>query len=165
MCVPQNPCKLRRPQHFSSSGIHLCSLPTVIASDRAQLERLFERVLGSSSSNEELEVASHKNKDAYVALWLYRIALDPDEGTAYTKFMRKSGIGRKYAVFYVKQVPSNLSFLPSPHLLSVRHCPDSCTPCFHAHSATISTSLTSDIYTSLTSRTYAAMMTSEGKAL
>mmetsp|Transcript_13832 Transcript_13832/g.20122 ORF Transcript_13832/g.20122 Transcript_13832/m.20122 type:complete len:152 (-) Transcript_13832:431-886(-) len=103
MCVPQNPCKLRRPRHFSSSGIHLCSLPTVTASDRAQLERLFERVLGSSSSNEELEVASHKNKDAYVALWLYRIALDPDEGTAYTKFMRKSGIGRKYAVFYVKQ--------------------------------------------------------------
>ena len=81
----------------------LRSLPTATASDRARLGRLFERVLGSGSGNEELDVASHKDKEAYVALWLYRIALDPDEGTTYTKFMRKWGIGRKCAVVYVQQ--------------------------------------------------------------
>jgi hypothetical protein len=82
----------------------LRSLPTATAPDRARLERVFERVLGSGSGSEELEVALHKDKEAYVALWLYRIALDPDEGTTYTKFMRKWGIGRKYAVVYVQQV-------------------------------------------------------------
>ena len=82
----------------------LHTLPTSTAAERARLERLFERVLGSGSGNEELDVASHKDQQAYVALWLYRIALDPDEGTTYTKFMRKWGIGRKYAVVYVQQV-------------------------------------------------------------
>ena len=43
----------------------------------------------------------------------------------------------------------------SPFAPPVRHYPDSCTPCLHAHSATTSTSLTSGIYTSLTSRAYA----------
>jgi len=96
----------------------LCSLSTVTASDHAQLERLFERLLGSGSTYEELEVASHKNKDAYVALWLYRIALDPDEGTAYTKFMRKLGIGRKYAVFYMPCSTSSRSL--QTYLFSLR---------------------------------------------
>ena len=81
----------------------LRALPTTTPADRARLERLFERVLGSGSGNEELDVAGHKDQQAYVGLWLYRIALDPDEGTTYTKFMRKWGIGRKYAVVYVQQ--------------------------------------------------------------
>jgi hypothetical protein len=86
----------------------LRSLPTTTASDRARLERVFERVLGSGSGSEELDVALHKDKESYVALWLYRIALDPDEGTTYTKFMRKWGIGRKYAAVYVQQVRTTL---------------------------------------------------------
>lgn len=102
----------------------LRSLPVGTAMDRARLERVFERVLGSGSGSEELDVASHKDKEQYVALWLYRIALDPDEGTTYTKFMRKWGIGRKYAAVYVQQVvtpipqlpPSVLSLPPSIHV-------------------------------------------------
>jgi hypothetical protein len=82
----------------------LRSLPVGTALERARLERVFERVLGSGSGSEELDVASHKDREQYVALWLYRIALDPDEGTTYTKFMRKWGIGRKYAAVYVQQV-------------------------------------------------------------
>ena len=87
------------------------------ASDRARLERVFERVLGSGSGSEELDVALHKDKESYVALWLYRIALDPDEGTTYTKFMRKWGIGRKYAVVYVQQVCTTQ---PIPRWATVR---------------------------------------------
>ena len=93
------------PKTLEQWNAILRSLPIAMPSDRARLERLFERVLGSGSGNEELDVASNKDTDVYVALWLYRIALDPEEGTTYTKFMRKWGIGRKYAVVYVQQVP------------------------------------------------------------
>lgn len=93
------------PKTLEQWNAILRSLPIATPSDRARLERLFERVLGSGSGNEELDVQSHKDNDVYVALWLYRIALDPEEGTTYTKFMRKWGIGRKYAAVYVQQVP------------------------------------------------------------
>ena len=85
-------------------------------------------MLGSGSGNEELEVGSHKDKEAYVALWLYRIALDPDEGTTYTKFMRKWGIGRKYAVVYVQQVVPP-TILP----LSARPAPLPSSPSSNSH--------------------------------
>ena len=92
------------PKTLEQWNAILRRLPIAMPSDRARLERLFERVLGSGSGNEELDVASNKDNDVYIALWLYRIALDPEEGTTYTKFMRKWGIGRKYAVVYVQQV-------------------------------------------------------------
>ena len=130
------------PKTFEQWDPILRSLPNFTASDRVRLDKHFERVLGSGSGNEELEVASHKDKNTYVALWLYRIALDPDEGTTYTQFMRTWKIGRKYAVVYVQQVSSTLLILPLPHLLFVRHSPGSRTPCLHACSATMSTSLT-----------------------
>ena len=102
------------PKTLEQWNAILRSLPIATPSDRARLERLFERVLGSGSGNEELDVQSHKDNDVYVALWLYRIALDPEEGTTYTKFMRKWGIGRKYAAVYVQQVPRPSSCPISP---------------------------------------------------
>eukprot|EP00290_Baffinella_frigidus_P012098 CAMPEP_0180167170 /NCGR_PEP_ID=MMETSP0986-20121125/31982_1 /TAXON_ID=697907 /ORGANISM="non described non described, Strain CCMP2293" /LENGTH=191 /DNA_ID=CAMNT_0022118439 /DNA_START=75 /DNA_END=647 /DNA_ORIENTATION=+ len=68
---------------------------------RARLERLYERALGSGGGNEELEVGENKDKESYVALWLRRIMLDPDEGTSYTKFMAKWHIGRKVGAVYI----------------------------------------------------------------
>jgi len=127
------------PKTFEQWDPILRSLPNFTASDRVRLDKHFERVLGSG--NEELKFASHKDKDTCVALWLYRIALDPDEGIRYTKLL-KWGIGRKYAVVYVQQVSSTLLILPLPHLLFVRHSPGSRTPCLNACSATMSTSLT-----------------------
>lgn len=79
----------------------LISLPTATATDCARLERLYERALGSGGGNEELEVGENKDKESYVALWLRRIMLDPDEGTSYTKFMAKWHIGRKVGAVYI----------------------------------------------------------------
>ena len=79
----------------------LTSLPTATATDCARLERLYERALGSGGGNEELDVGENKDKEKYVALWLRRIMLDPDEGTSYLKFMAKWHIGRKLAAVYV----------------------------------------------------------------
>ena len=81
----------------------LRGLPSATAQDRARLDRLYERALGSGKGNEELDVASHKDKKEYVSLWLRRIQLDPDEGPTYMKFVRNCGIGRKYAAIYVQQ--------------------------------------------------------------
>jgi hypothetical protein len=81
----------------------LRTLPTATAQDRARLDRLYERALGSGKGNEELDVSSHKDKKEYVSLWLRRIQLDPDEGPTYMKFVRNCGIGRKFAAIYVQQ--------------------------------------------------------------
>lgn len=81
----------------------LIALPTATSQDRARLFRLYERALGSGEGTEELDVASHKDNDAYISLWLRRIRLDPEEGASYMKFMRKWHIGRKCAAVYMQQ--------------------------------------------------------------
>lgn len=81
----------------------LIGLPTATNQDRARLFRLYERALGSGQGTEELDVASHKDNEAYISLWLRRIRLDPEEGASYMKFMRKWHIGTRCAAVYVQQ--------------------------------------------------------------